>query len=565
MSLKKTTKLRRVRVRFSLTLSILLLLLGFSNLTANDDFCVECTSSGGGYGGSSPGFNGGGMFGGGFMNQNTMFDESGNIQDNEDTVSTIAMTLGFNFYGGSERQDQNTSKERLDVLMNQYQLDRPENYDLRDRVFSQVAMSLAQREMSMEGGGFDFNVEYKSTDALNEFERTLSDSNIPLPSEMSSAYQLKNLVEQAGDDHLEFLREVDAQFTGDQKQKVLMDSMMRFHQDADSKRDFIQEILKGEVDQDFLNMLLNNELMAGSNPWAGDPTPGLLELIAEHVDFDHKAGFTNENILCQTLAPSFYYTEMGQRQAEESMRDFDNAILEGGGFPGSGSGFGGGMGGGFPGTPVFSGDGADASDEYLTAREFTEDTSYQYTPPSPEEIKEQQEAMKKMATKIAQEKVKTLLSVGADPNVTCKDGMSVNDKLFLLEEEGLFDKGLSSEYGNGPSESGTPCVGHLDDSDFVGLCDTVSIIATLTNKLKRNEEIREGRESSGVLNNIYGEGTSLCNFVLLDKMMTFGGMSLGRNIELEITPNGTHRSFVIQGKDKEDFMKKLKGLINLNE
>ncbi|MFT6067879.1 MAG: hypothetical protein ACJAT2_001222 [Bacteriovoracaceae bacterium] len=506
---------------------------------------------------------GGGVYGGGFMNQNTMFDESGNIQDNEDTVSTIAMTLGFNFYGGSERQDKETSKERLDVLLSQYQLDRPENYDLRDRVFSQVALSLAQREMSMEGGSFDFSFEYKSTDALNEFERTLSEANIPLPSEMSSAYQLKDLIEQAGDDHLEFLREVDVQFVGDQKQKILMDSMMRFHQDADSKRDFIQEILKGEVDQDFLNMLLNNELMTRNNPWAGDPTPGLLELIAEHVDFDHKAGFANENILCQTLAPSFYYTEMGQRQAEESMREFDNAILEGGSFPGSGfgGGMGGGMGGGFPGTTVFSGDGADASEEYLTAREFTEDTSYHFAPSSPEVIKRQQESMKKMASKIAQENVKILLSVGADPNVICKDGMSVNDKLFLLEEEGLFDKGLSSEYGNGPSESGTPCVGHLDDSDFVGLCDTVSILATLNNKLKGNEKLREGRKSSGILNNIYGEGNSRCNFVLIDKMMTFGSMSLGREIELEISPNGSKRSFFIKGKDKEEFLNKLRVLI----
>jgi hypothetical protein len=565
MFFRKTTKLRRVRVRSSLALSIFFMLLGFSNLTANDDFCVACTFSGGGFAGSSPGTYGGGMYGGGFMNQNTMFDESGNIQDNEDTVSTIAMTLGFNFYGGSERQDQETSKERLEVLMTQYQLDLPENFGLRDKIFSEVALTLAQREVSMDGGGLDFSVEFKSTDALNEFERTLSESSIPLPSQMSSAYQLKDVIEQAGDDHTTFLREVDAQFVGDEKQKILINSMMRFNQDADSKKDFIEEIIKGEVSQDFLHMLLNNELMAGSNSWAGDSTPGLLELIAEQVDFDHKAGFAKENILCQTLAPSFYYTEMGQRQAKESMRYFDNVILEGGSFPGSGSGFAGGMSGGFPGTPVFSGYGSNASEEYLTAREFTEDTSYQYTPPSPEVIKEQQEGMKKMATKIAQENVKILLAVGADPNITCKDGMNVNDKLFLLEEEGLFDKGLSSEYGNGPSESGTPCVGHLDDSDFVGLCDTVSILAILTNKLKRNEEIREGRESSGVLNNTYGEGTSLCNFVLFDKMMTFGGMSLGRNIELEITPNGTHRSFVIQGKDKEDFMKKLKGLIDLNE
>ncbi len=385
---------------------------------------------------------------------------------------------------------------------------------------------------------------------------------------------LKELVDSAGDDHKKLLKEVNARYSGKEKRDILIVSMNKFEQTADVRKDFIKELAKGNIDQDFLISILHNELAARNNREGNGATPGLIDLLMMHIDFSHVSKFSKENILCEAIAPLFSQTQLGIEQTKELMRNSPFSIM-GGAYddldlpvmevtyddlrlPV--------MEGAYNEMPSFDGESLEMD---FMNDDLTNSLGIGGILPQEPAISEKE--WKRRRNIDNQRNVELLLSYAGDPETTCKDDLTVKQKLSMLEEENILvneELGPEIKYlvDSSTTKNENTCIDHLDNTEFLELCGGVSILNKLITALNTNEKVKSRQRIKKTLNNHYIEQTEKCNFSLIDNMMMEAGLNSKRKIRLQLRPNNDgFRSFVLEGRTREEFIRKLKKLVNYEE
>jgi len=464
----------------------LLLFLVIHSLTFSNGF------QGGAYGGM-----GGGMsMGIGFPSTNP--DGNFELQDNPMTVEMLASNFSFITSNGLEDA---VKAEAVKNFIKMNKLDESKNQLLFDKVLNRTYEKLAMKEINWkydEKSGLMTYEGYLENNSFENLTGILDKVNISQPSGYTDAYLLKEARDNATTPQ-EYFSELKKRFSPESEAyaKALKDGFYNFKVNSDDSKLFIQEMVKGEIDQNFLGSLLQGQLYLNSANLKG--IDGLTELIAQYYDFNTPL-LMGENILCSQVMVKKYSMEYKEQ--------------------------------GYDMQAGFGGDNDEESK--LQLQEFQ---------------KKQDQAMI--------DNIAKLISLGADTNITCLNGQSVTDIIEDFRDAEIIDQ-YDLQFNTVPMS--TPCPDKVDTSDLLALCDVAMATSTFSNQINQNDRlIPKVKSKSATL--IYVKGEEKCHFKLLDKIVQGINGQSTREISLTVSENSTKDEITLSGKSKKDFLEKLNALI----
>lgn len=439
---------------------------------------------------------------------------------------------GFNMGGSVGAQDSGqpiTKGEHIEKILSSYGLNDPDLADIQDSVLSESALRLAQNEVDIVSDKENpYMLKYensRSTKALENFVTTINSSGkYSTPSQLDKAYKLKKISEKTTGNYKAYLKELEENFEGKELSRIAQDSMMSFEFTPNTQVDFLKTMLKGEIDQSYLNGVIHFQLMnmysAAESMYP--PTPGLLELATEYYDFNSKSSmFGTDYLLCDLSKQVYNKTEYRKVQEGEPKP----------GFPG-----------------IMPGNFEDSCIECVMQNDIKID-------------KEKRDKMTKMMDQNQVNKVAKLISLGADASVICEGGLSPIDHLEIAEAEGFvsledFNSMLSV------TSADKPCHVDIIDQNIPELCDTANVLNWVNNEVKRQGSmIKRSKRENSTVNFVSAYSDDNCNFSILNKQVKQGSRISTESIELRITPINGDGEISISDKDKEEFLAKLEKLI----
>lgn len=440
-------------------------------------------------------------------------------------AAVFSNNQGSPWGGFNDPATMNKSKdEQVKAILSSYGLDDVNLYDIQDKVLSKAAYKLALNEVSFKASADNpymmVQNEVKASKRLNEFEVVLADNAISLPSNINTAYKLQEISSNNIDDHKEFLKGLEGEFSGNELTTIARDSMLTFKYSDDIHKDFLKTMAKGEIDHMYLQGIISTQLQAlyGEGPQFFEPNPELLELAAQFMDFNYKQSKYTDSMICSLSTSIFRQTTTFAAQTGFSMDDLGDI-----------------------GCVECTMQGMSASNEQIDTR-------------SPEE-------RKRDLNQVNVNKISKIIELGADPNTLCNDGETPLSHLSIAESEGLIS--LEDMDAQSPDSSDSrPCHFSLIGQSIPEFCHTTDVLTWSHNQLlRRDKMIKSGKVTSDKYQFISAYGDDKCNFSLISKQIKKLGKYRTDELSLRITTNQGQKEMVLSANDKKLFMDKLESVL----
>jgi hypothetical protein len=441
-------------------------------------------------------------------------------------ASVFSKSKGNTWGGFNDPVTSNKTKdEQVKAILSQYGLDDSNLYDIQDKVLSKAAYKLALNEVSFQVSKDNPYMleqgEIKASKRLNEFETLLADNAITVPSNINTAYKLQEISSSTMNNHKDFLKRLEDEFSGSELTNIARDSMFTFKHTDDLQKDTLTTMAKGEIDHMYLQGIISTQLdvLYGQGPHFIEANPELLELAASYIDFAHKPGKYYDSMIC-SLSNSIYR----QTSTFSSHMGFSLDSLEDVGC-------------------------VECTMQGMTAVNQNQDTR------SPEEIM-------RVTNQSSVNKISKLIELGADPNMLCNDGQTPLLHLNIAESEGLIS--LEDMNSQSPESSDTrPCQFSMIGQSIPEFCHTADVLSWAHNQfLKRDKMIKRGKVTSDKYKFISAYGDNKCNFSLISSQVKKLGKYRTEELSLRITTNHGDKEMVLSANDKKLFLDKLETVLD---
>lgn len=211
---------------------------------------------------------GGGMFGDAVIDINHLHAQTQNELEMKNLMESFELSIK---YSG------------LDATLKTYQLDRPENYEVSNKILSRYMRTEALKIVD---------------DNFEESKRVLLEKNLA-PTNLDSLEKLKQIRNENATDNSAFIAAVKSNFSYDNEfeSAIYSDSIMLVN-DFDERRKFILNMAEIGTDQNAIGSIIHEYIMVEA--FSGESDDELIKRLGRSYDFE--TVLNTDNIMCQLIS-----------------------------------------------------------------------------------------------------------------------------------------------------------------------------------------------------------------------------------------------------------------------
>lgn len=415
--------------------------------------------------------------------------------------------------------DNHSSKGVLDS----FNLNDPKYHDLREKVLQKVAINLSTPMLKYE------RIERTETstifapkvsnvlksDKLETFKKSLQELGIAEPQNMENAQKLADVYLETKDNEEEFFKRVKAELPKEYLHSAIQGASGHFNASKKFVRLAVQTMIETDnIDENYLYSLLVSQI-ATSTLYENWKIEGLLPLILEHIDIDHKShfGLYTDSILCSTVA---------------YLKGLKNPNM----MLGS--------------TPYNNHQNSDVV--------FIEETQ--------NKTKQQEEFANTVKRNLVGQ-IDHLLKLNSNIDQSCQNGNTPREELRDMALDNFINiKGTMIEESLFGQQK-RKCHRSSGEVGLAQICLNLKVLNFLEKAERSNKEFIGRQENGKELQFVDSLGQSNgCTVKVFDKMMSRSGKGITTQVEMIISNPNFQSEYVISTSSKEEFKKSLQKLLN---